>query len=117
MLSLILDKLTWWLYDTLFKNDLFEKLKTSLKACFIHDRILINSLVFIKWAFIQWEQNYVATSTILNNDTTYLNVLIQNIWFKTKNTESTERRNTSSPKEILENAELYKPVLNKIMTT
>ena len=43
-------------------------------------------------------------------------------WFKTfdskqKNTESTERRKTSFPKETVENADLHKPVLNKIVTT
>ena len=43
-------------------------------------------------------------------------------WFKTfdskqKNTESTERQKTSFPKETVENADLHKPVLNKIMTT
>ena len=39
--------------------------------------------------------------------------MIQNIRFKTKNTESTEIRITSFPKEIVENADLYKPVLSK----
>ena len=43
--------------------------------------------------------------------------MIQNIRFKTKNTESTEIRRASFPKEIVENADLHKPVLNKIMTT
>ena len=42
-------------------------------------------------------------------------------WFKTfdsiKNTESTKRRKSSFPKEIVENADLYKPVLNEIMTS
>ena len=47
---------------------------------------------------------------------THFNVLIQNIWFKTKNTESIEKRKTIFPEEIVENAELHKPVLNKIMT-
>ena len=45
-----------------------------------------------------------------------LNVLVQNIWLKAKNTESTERRITSFQKEIVENADLHKPVLKKIMT-
>ena len=48
---------------------------------------------------------------------TYFNVLIQNIWFKTKNTESTIFQKASFPKEIVENAHLNKPVLNKTMTT
>ena len=44
-------------------------------------------------------------------------------WFKTfdskqnKKTESTERRKISFPNEIVENADLQKPVLNKTMTT
>ena len=40
--------------------------------------------------------------------------MIQNIWFKTKNTET---QKTSFPKEILENADLNNSVFNKIMTT
>ena len=44
---------------------------------------------------------------------THFNVL-KNTWFKTKNTESTERQKTSFPKETVENAELHKSVLNKI---
>ena len=32
-------------------------------------------------------------------------------------TKSAERQKTSSPKEWVENTDLYKPVLNKIMTT
>ena len=31
--------------------------------------------------------------------------------------EQAERQKTSFPKECVENAELYKPVINKIMTT
>ena len=34
-----------------------------------------------------------------------------------KKTESTERQKDSFPKESVENTDLYKPVLNKIMTT
>ena len=39
-------------------------------------------------------------------------------WFKTfdskqKKTESTDRRKTSFPKEIVENPDLHKPVLSK----
>ena len=56
---------------------------------FLH-RILINRFVFID-----------------------LKYLIQN----KHNTESTEIRKASPPKEIVENADLYKPLLNKIMTT
>ena len=36
---------------------------------------------------------------------------------KQRNTESTERRKTSFRKEIVENTDLHKPLLNKIMTT
>ena len=43
--------------------------------------------------------------------------MIQNIWFKIKNTESTERRKTSFSKETVENADINKAVLNKAMTT
>ena len=43
--------------------------------------------------------------------------MIQNIWFKRKNAESTERRKTSFPKETIENADIHKAVLNKTITT
>ena len=43
--------------------------------------------------------------------------MIQNIYIKTKNTESTERRKARFSEEIKENADLHKTVLNKIMTT
>ena len=55
--------------------------------------------------FIKWEQNYIAIRPI------------QNIWLKTKDTESTERCKISFRKEIVENVDLHKLVLNKIMTT
>ena len=55
--------------------------------------------------FVKWEQNYIAVRPI------------QNIWHKTKNTETTERCKTSFQKEIVENVYLYKPILNNIMTT
>ena len=42
---------------------------------------------------------------------------IQNIWLKIKNTESTDRRKTSFPKEIVENADLHKTALSKIIIT
>ena len=35
--------------------------------------------------------------------------MIENIWFKTKNTESLEIPKTSFPKEIVENVDLHKP--------
>ena len=36
---------------------------------------------------------------------------------KTKSAESQKKKKKCFPKELLENADLYKPVLNKIMTT
>ena len=39
------------------------------------------------------------------------------IEFKTLSTESTERQKPGFGKEYVENAGLYKPVLNKTMTT
>ena len=39
---------------------------------------------------------------------------MKNTWFKTKNTENTERQKTSFPKGTVENAELHKSVLKKI---
>ena len=38
-------------------------------------------------------------------------------WFKTKITESTERRKTSFSKKTVKNAHLHKAVLDKSMTT
>ena len=43
--------------------------------------------------------------------------MIQNIRLKTKISESIEKQKTSFSKVIMENADLYKPVSNKIMTT
>ena len=56
-----------------------------------------------------------VTSTFLNNYNTYSNALIQNVWFKTKSTESTDKQKTSFPKGVAENADQHKPTLNKIM--
>ena len=39
------------------------------------------------------------TEHSLNNNNTYVKALIENIQFKTKNTESTKRQKTSFPKE------------------
>ena len=73
----------------------------------------MNSLAFMKWVFIKWEQNCIATSTFLNNDSTYFNVLIQNNSFKRNNTERKERQKTRFWKEILANADLHKLAWNK----
>ena len=48
---------------------------------------------------------------------THIYVLIQNIWLKTKDTESTERQKTSFTEEMVENTDLDKAVLNKTMAT
>ena len=40
--------------------------------------------------------------------------LLKSFWH---NAKSSEKQKTSFPKESVENADLYKPVLNKIMTT
>ena len=76
----------------------FEKLKMKTYS-YIIEFLEIDS---IRWVFIKWEQNYVIK---LHSKITWLktcfNVLIQNIWFKTKNTtESTERWKTSFQKKL-----------------
>ena len=48
---------------------------------------------------------------------THIFILVQNIWIKTKNSESKGRQKTSFRKEIVENAGLHIPVFNKLMTT
>ena len=101
-----------------FINDyFFEKPKIALKACFLHNRSFINSLVFVRLVFINWEQNYVPAGTFTNNDSTYLDVLMQNIWFNKNHRNHRKIKKTSFPKEILENADLHKAALTKIMTT
>ena len=79
-----------------------------------HNRTFINSS-------IKWKENYIAIGTFLSNDNTYFNATVLLPWFKTfdstKNTESTGRWKTSFIKHIVENADLHKPVSNKIMTT
>ena len=66
-----------------------------------------NSFVFIRWVFIEWEQNYQVSSTFLSNDSSCFIVLIENIWFKTKSTESTKIQETSFPIEIVKNVDLH----------
>ena len=53
--------------------------------------------------YIKWVQNYVEK---LHSMTKH--VLMS--WFKTKNTETTERWKTGFPKETAENADLHKAV-------
>ena len=83
-----------------------------------HNRIFINSLVFKRWVFIKWEQNYIAISSFLSNEN---NAAVLMSWFKTfdstKSTESTGRWKTSFLKQIVENADLHKPVSDKIIPT
>ena len=74
--------------------------------------------------FIKWEQNYIAISIFLSNGNTYINAAVLMSGFKTldsttkkKNTESRRRSKTSFLKQIVENADLHKPVSNKAMTT
>ena len=84
----------FWLFHTFFIL-FFWKIQNLSERMFLHNRLFINNLVFIKWVYQKLlEQNYIATSTFLSNDNTYFNVLIQNIWFKAKITESTERQQT-----------------------
>ena len=62
----------------------------------------------------KWEGNYL---TKLHSMITH----ILTSWFKTfdlkKIEASTERWKNNFPKEIVENVDLHKPVLNKIITT
>ena len=44
-------------------------------------------------------------------------MIVQGNWFKRKNTESADKQKTSFPKETVENVDLHKPILSKIMTT
>ena len=66
----------WLLYTFLYKWIFFEKLKTSVEACFLQNRIFIVRWVSIKIRKIQ--------STPLNKNNTYVKALIENIWFKLK---------------------------------
>ena len=78
--------------------------------------------------YIKWKQNYITKLQIawLNkkiNKIAKLDSMITHIlmpWFETFNskhkTKSTERRKTSFPKETVENADLDKAVLNKMIT-
>ena len=111
MKTFLLSFIFWLFYNFLYKW-IFWNTKTLWKHVF-HNCIFKNSLVFIRWVFIKWEQNYIAASTFLSTDNIYFNV---NIWFK-KSTDSIERWKSRVPKRIGANRNLHKPVLNKIMTT
>ena len=60
-----------------FINDFYEKLKAYLKARFLHNRVFINGLVFIRWSFVKQKQSFIATSTFLNNDNICFIVFMQ----------------------------------------
>ena len=47
----------WQFHTFLYKWIFFEKIKTSLEACFLHKRIFINSLVFIRPVSVKRKQN------------------------------------------------------------
>ena len=75
-------------------------------------KLFINSSLFIKVSFyIKWEQNYISKLHQITYQNYVKNVLMP--WSK----ESPERWKTSFLKETVENADLYKDVLNKTMTT
>ena len=83
--------------------------KPTMKACFY--TIQFFKIAFIRWAFIKSEQNYIAKL-----DSMITHILMSQ--FKTfdskqKKIESTDRRKTSFPKEIVENPDLDKSVLSK----
>ena len=78
---------------------IFEKLKTSVEACFLHNKILINRLVSSHKENKIIEHHF---SMII----THLKALIKNIRFKTKSTESTKRQKTSFLKRLAKNADL-----------
>ena len=61
-----------------------------MEACFLRNRIFINSL-------LSFHKEKKITEHLFN-DNTYDKALIQNIQFKSKNTESTETRKTSFQK-------------------
>ena len=112
----------FWLFHTfLYKWVFFRKNTQNLsESMFLLNIIFKNSLAFIKGEFlykVRTKLHNKITCKIAYHDNTYFNVLIQSIWFKTKNTESIERRKISFPKETVENADLHKAVLNKTMTT
>ena len=86
-------------------------MQNPFESIFLHNIIFINSLVFIKDEFLYKMRTKLRTK-ITYHYKTYFNILIQIIWFKTKNTESTEKWKTSFPKGTVENANLNKPVLN-----
>ena len=66
-----------------------------MEACFLRNTIII----FINMLVTLYKKNKITEHLLLIEITPDVKVLIQNIRFKTKNTESTERRKTSFRKE------------------
>ena len=62
--------------------------------------------MFSQIAFIKWEQNHRAPGYTKNYT-----------WLYKENREKSERQKSSAPEKKVEKADLYKPVLDKIMTT
>ena len=136
----------WWFFFTLsvcecstfsFVNGIFkiQKRESSLEACFIvksctqsfmtricfYKLFLINECMNHNQFSITWYPSAQNKNTeYLNNN--YANVIkfIKIISNSTYNRQKTQKirktKKTSFPKESVENADLYKPVLNKIMT-
>ena len=70
-----------------FINEFSLKNSKLCRRSFLHNTIFINSLV-----------SFHKKKKITEHLFKYVHVLIENILFKTKNTESTKRRKTSFPK-------------------
>ena len=66
-----------------------------MEACFLRNTIII----FINRLVTLYKKNKITEHLLVIEITPDVKVLIQNIRFKTKNTESTERRKTSFRKE------------------
>ena len=66
---------------------------------FLHNRVFINSFYKVRKKL---------RNRITQHDNTYLNVLIQNISFKSKNTKSTKGERLIFKEEVADNADLHK---------
>ena len=80
--------------------------------------------MFMTWYFFftvtnKWEQKYRVPDTCYKNNDYAMEILksLCRLHGIRHNAKSAERQKTSFPKESVENVDLYKPVLNKIMTT
>ena len=100
-----------------FVNGIFktQKLNSSLEACF-----LLRAVLDLLWRDIYFYKlfliNKIKNTEYLNSD--YTNVIkftkIQHI---TGRKHKRRKTKNSFPKKWVENPDLYKPVLNKIMTS